>query len=286
VTIDPPTADPEKSLSSANAVDGRTLALFGALYGLFFGNLLLYAVYPLPWLVHIGLGTVAIHLAFTVWHEAAHHTIFHRHPWANDVVGVLGIFPYMTPFFIQKYVHLRHHARLNDPEDPNRLYADGSFLSLPLRYPQALRYAKRALAEDPRSGREKAIDIAFLVVLATVWAVAAWQGWLLALIGLWLVPLVIAKLMMDWYINWVPHVGLPADRFRGTRVLDVPWLTPLVLAHNYHAIHHLWPRIPWHGYRAVFREKREYLREHGVPIERRVPGLGVPRDVPIDALSG
>ena len=44
----------------------------------------------------------------------------------------------------------------------------------------------------------------------------------------------------------------------------------LVLAHNYHAVHHLWPTIPWHGYRAVFREKIAYLRQHDVPIEQRV----------------
>ena len=55
---------------------------------------------------------------------------------------------------------------------------------------------------------------------------------------------------MDWYINWLPHAGLPPDRYRGTRIVDVAWLTPLVLGHNYHAIHHLWPNLPWHRYRA------------------------------------
>jgi len=93
---------------------------------------------------------------------------------------------------------------------------------------------------------------------------------------LWFVPVVIAKVVMDWYINYLPHVGLPADRYQGTRIIDVSWLTPLVLVHNYHAIHHLWPTIPWHRYRAVFKRKLGYLQEHGVPIEhgvfqRRVP---------------
>jgi fatty acid desaturase len=40
--------------------------------------------------------------------------------------------------------------------------------------------------------------------------------------------------------------------------------------HNYHAIHHLWPTIPWHRYRAVFRRKLGYLQEHRVPIEHGV----------------
>ena len=59
-------------------------------------------------------------------------------------------------------------------------------------------------------------------------------------------------------------------RFLGTRVVDVRWVTPLVLGHNYHAIHHLWPGIPWHRYLATWREKRSWLEERGVPIEHSV----------------
>ena len=51
---------------------------------------------------------------------------------------------------------------------------------------------------------------------------------------------------------------------------DWPTRTPLVLGHNYHAIHHLWPNLPWHRYRGVFRERLDWLERHGVPIEHRV----------------
>ena len=89
---------------------------------------------------------------------------------------------------------------------------------------------------------------------------------------------------MDWYINYLPHVGLPPHRFHGTRIVDVPWLTIALVGHNYHAIHHLWPTIPWHRYHATFREKLDYLREHGVPIQsgltriRTVPGKSAGSD--------
>ena len=99
-------------------------------------------------------------------------------------------------------------------------------------------------------------------------------------------PSKLAKLVMDWYINYLPHVGLPAHRYQGTRIVDVAWLTPLVLGHNYHAIHHLWPKVPWHRYREVFRERQELLRQHGVPIEHRVferrfPGRELPAHTPV-----
>ena len=97
-----------------------------------------------------------------------------------------------------------------------------------------------------------------------------WQSFFLDLLCLWILPLIIGKLFMDWYINYLPHTGLPPDRFLGTRIIDVKWFTPLVLCHNYHAIHHLWPKVPWHQYIARFQEKREYLNEHHVPIEHHL----------------
>ncbi|MDJ0980864.1 MAG: fatty acid desaturase [Kiloniellales bacterium] len=232
-------------------------------------------------LLHVVVAALAIHLAFTIWHEAVHRNVF-RSTWANNVVGVVGMFPYMTPYFMQRWIHLQHHTRLNEIDDPNRIYAQGSFWKLPLRYPQALGYAKKLLDVDPRAPLERRADLALLAAVVAVYAAGAWAGALLDLLLLWFLPVVIAKVVMDWYINYLPHVGLPASRYGGTRVVDVPWFTPLVLGHNYHAIHHLWPTIPWHRYRAVFREKLSDLRRHGVPIEHRVFG---PRGEPAVPLS-
>jgi len=240
------------------------------MYVLWLGNFAVYWTRPLPLAAHLLVSVAAIHLAFTIWHEAAHRNVS-RTRWVNDAVGVVGMFPYMTPWFIQRWIHLEHHRQLNRDGDPNRIYTDGPFWALPLRYPRALGYARKILmGRDPRTRAERVGDLAIVLAIAGVYAAAFWHGVLLDVVLLWLVPVVVAKLVMDWYINYLPHVGLPPDRFLGTRVVDVPWLTPLVLGHNYHAVHHLWPHVPWHRYPAVFREKLEYLRSHGVPIEHRV----------------
>jgi beta-carotene hydroxylase len=193
------------------------------------------------------------------------------------------MFPYMTPYFMQRWIHLQHHARLNEREDPNFVYTDGPFYTIFLRYFRALTYASRLLQRDPRSRGERISDAVFLVAVAGVY-VAAWaHGMLVDVLLLWTLPVVIAKVIMDWYINYLPHVGLPPHRFHGTRVVDAGWFTPLVLGHNYHAIHHLWPSEPWHRYRSIFRDRIDYLREHGVPIEHSLfgrrsgaPGLAEP----------
>jgi fatty acid desaturase len=251
--------------------DWPTLALLLSMYVLFLGNVALYVWWRLPWPVHIAIAVVAIHMAFTIWHEAVHGTVS-RKPWVNDVVGVLGMLPYMTPYFMQKWIHLEHHRKLNHAEDPNYIYTDGRFLTIPLRYLRALGYAKKLLKVDPRTKAQRISDLTGLGFVAAVHLIALWQGVLFEALLLWFVPVVIAKVIMDWYVNYLPHVGLPPDRFRGTRVIDVGWFTPLVLGHNYHAVHHLWPPVPWHRYRAVFRNKLDYLKSNGVPIERTVFG--------------
>ena len=240
------------------------------------GNLVTYWTHPGPFALHFAISVLAIHLAFTIWHDAAHMSVSPTR-WVNNVVGILGMLPYKTPFFAQKFIHMQHHRFMNEERDPNFIYTDGSFLTIPFRYLRAIRYAGSVLKEDPRTPAAKVSDTLSTAVVIGLYAAAFWFGVGFDLIALWLLPLVGAKLIMDWYINYIPHVGLPPNRYAGTRVLDVWWLTPLILGHNYHAVHHLWPDIPWYRYYRTFREKIDYLRGHGVPIQHNVFG---PRSLP------
>jgi fatty acid desaturase len=258
-------------MAAGKRTDIPTLLVLVAMYVLFLGNAALYYTVPLHPVLHVFLGALAIHLAFTVWHEAAHGTVSSK-PWVNDVVGVVGMLPYMTPYFIQRWVHLQHHDKLNEPDDPNLLYTSGSFLTILVRYPKALGYAKKILKTDPRTTKQRVSDYAGLALVGGIYAAAILTGHGVDLLVLWFIPLVIAKIVMDYYINYLPHAGLPPHPFGGTRVVDVGWFTPLVLGHNYHAVHHVWPPVPWHQYRTVYRRKLDYLTKNGVVIEHRVFG--------------
>ena len=249
--------------------DWPTLSLLAAMYAVLVGNFTLYWSSPLPLVLHVLISTAAIHLAFTVWHEGVHQTVSRKRR-VNDAVGILGVFPYMAPFYVEKWFHLQHHALLNRRDDPNFIYVDGPFWQIPFRYLRILRFARRRMRDDSRTRHQKIADAISASVVVCLYGAALWRGVFLDLILLWLVPVVASKLIMDWYINYLPHAGLPPDRFRGTRIVDVPWLTVVLLGHTHHAIHHLWPAIPWHRYLATFEQKRDYLREHGVPIETRV----------------
>src|ERR1700753_190572 len=155
--------------------DIPTILLLLAMYALLGVNAALYYTHRLPLLVHLIIGTVAIHLAFTVWHEAVHGTVSKRGR-TNDVVGVVGMLPYMTPYFMQRWVHLEHHARLNEKDDPNSIYTDGAFLTLPFRSFRALGYAKTLLKTDPRSPGQKRSDLATTALVGLVFVACVLTG--------------------------------------------------------------------------------------------------------------
>jgi fatty acid desaturase len=265
-------------------LDGPTLLLLAGQWGLITANCALYfgADGPrLPLVVHVLISVVAIHLAFTIWHEATHGTICNRRN-INYAAGILGMLPYMTPFFMQRHVHLEHHKHLNVPElDPNHIYAGGPYWQLPLRYYRAITYTRNMLKHDPRTRPMRISDTCVLGLVFGIYLAATLTGHLFDVLLLWFVPALIAKVIMDWYVNFLPHYRLPVDRFLGTRLIDVKWMTPLLLCHNYHAIHHLWPTIPWHRYIARYHEKRDYLVANGVPIETRLFGGRLYPSIPL-----
>jgi beta-carotene hydroxylase len=258
-------------MPTSRRLDVPTLLLLGAMYAILGANVALYYVWRLNPVWHVLLGAAGIHIAFTVWHEAVHGTVS-RAQRINDVVGVLGMLPYMTPYFMQRWVHLEHHRKLNLKEDPNYIYTDGTLLTLPFRYVRALGYAKKLLAKDPRAAWERRSDLATTALVGSVYLAAFATGHAVDVLVLWFLPVVLAKLVMDWYVNYLPHRGLPPDKFLGTRIIDVPWFALLVLNHSHHAVHHLWPTVPWYRYRQIYQIKRSFLEQHGVPIERRVFG--------------
>jgi fatty acid desaturase len=215
---------------------------------------------------HVAVGTFFLNMSFTIWHEAGHGTIFKARA-ANDLVGVIGAWPAMLPYFTVRRDHILHHEHVNDPErDPDYWFLEGSIWSLPFRYPKG---AKRALEIVDRAGRpawEKRADRGLLLLVLITIGMAAWFTSPLVILTTWLLPKGFAMWIHAWYVNVLPHRGLPAERYRDTRVITSKWLTPLMLCHNYHGIHHVWMTVPWHRYPKVFRARRAFLEGRQVPI--------------------
>ncbi len=265
-----PRSDDAARLFAHPGVDWPTVGLCALMWGGLAANLAWAAgalsAAPPPIWATVLIGTFFLNMTFTVWHEGAHGTAF-RSRAANDVLGVLGAFPAFIPYFMIRRDHHLHHEHANDREkDPDAWFLEGSIWTLPLRYPRGVARAGRLVRRTSPPAWERRADRALLLVQLALLALAAAGGWLLPVVWAWIVPKGLAMWIHAWYVNWLPHRALPAERYRDTRIFPIGLLTPLMLCHNYHGVHHAWQTVPWHRYPAVFRAKREFLEKRGVPV--------------------
>ena len=255
-------------------VDGPTIALCAVMWLGLAANLAWASMDPdLPvWrhVIHIGLGVLFLNLSFTVWHEAAHGTVF-RSSIGNRVVGVLGAWPAWIPYFLIRRAHFLHHIHANDPErDPDAWFNAGSIWTLPLRYPAGIRRTKAMVDAAGRPRWERVADGAQAVSLLVAFAAIAALLGPRVLITCWIIPKAISMWIHALYVNVLPHRDLPSGRFLDTRTYAAPFLAPLTLMHSLHGVHHAWPNVPWHRYGRLFAERRRFLEARGAPIVDRM----------------
>ena len=72
-----------------------------------------------------------------------------------------------------------------------------------------------------------------------------------------------ALVVLAWTFDWLPHtphdVTARTDRYRATAVRSNPMLTVLLIAQNFHGVHHLFPAVPFYRVPALWRAQREQL---------------------------
>jgi fatty acid desaturase len=250
------------------AVLALALALYGATW------LLVLDQRIAPWLA-CALFSLATYAAFTPFHEAAHGLVFASRA-GNALVGHL-LAPLYGPtgsFSAYRYLHLRHHADTNHPRlDPDH-YSTGRPLSLPWRWATQdlyyLWFMMRHRREVPlRTWVETyAANLAHGALLALLLAHGAGS----ALIWYWLVPARVATALLSLLFNYLPHIPYDTlaadDRYRATNLVAGPrWLTSaLFMFHNYHLIHHLYPRTPFFRYRHKLKANQRKLAALGVRV--------------------
>lgn len=247
-----------------------TVGLFFCSLGLWTTSTVLALAEVWPWTITVALNAVAGFAMFTVTHEAMHSTIS-THPSVNKLFGRLSM-PFFAPtgsFASFRFIHMQHHLFTNDASrDPDNAISHSSgwtaalrWLTLDLHYwPFYLRQIK----SRPRS--EVAELGGTITVTTSVVTLAIVGGYGLELLVLWYLPIRLAVGVLGWWFDYLPHHNLPSvpseDPFKTTRnrIGAERLLSPLMLYQNYHLVHHLHPRIPFHRYIVVWRRnENDYL---------------------------
>jgi fatty acid desaturase len=281
---------------AARSTDQRTIALGGAAIAVWIGAAASRLVGHLPWWLTVPASALAGVALMIALHEAAHRNVSRRE-WVNGLVGRAAI-PFIAPYCSLptfRYLHGQHHNHTNAGavRDPDDFVTDAPWWQLPLRWAlYDVAYVGWYLGHiRGRPWREVAesTGLALAFDAAFVWCLAS--GHFGELVIAWLIPQRIAFCAIAWGFAWLPHHGLPpGSRAKTTRArLGMEWLlTPTLFAQNFHLVHHLYPRVPFHALPATWRRREQDIRTMDPPLVSPLGGP-IPRRTQtgcVDAASG
>lgn len=233
-------------------------------------------------------------------HEATHGNVMGdvtTARWFEEVVGAVSSFWVGFSFKGHRISHMKHHAFTNDPaKDPDHFVHGRKRDLIPKFYggvivnsllpvfafvpparvliPKSVKDAERVL----RSPEEDRITFRFWA-MRTVGLIAAFVlgiGW--EALWLWYVPTALVFCWLGFIFAWYPHHPIEdrVGRYVDTRVAVFPGSTILVRGHDYHALHHLFPRVVHYKLPKLWREIGPEMTEKGVRTEGRALGATGP----------
>jgi fatty acid desaturase len=216
---------------------------------------------PRYFLIGIGvvLSAIAINAFVLLMHEGMHGTLFANPFWNRWISVALG-FTVLMSFTAYQVMHLRHHAYLGDPRDPDD-YANYTTRPLRLWLMHLVRLAAGAFLYllfipvlglrngTPEQRRRILVEYALLGV--TVVGVA----WLVpgdVLLWGWGLPVVLVGYMTN-VRGFTQHgIADASDPFTASRTMKPhPLVAFCLLNENYHLEHHLFPEVPSYHLRSL-----------------------------------
>jgi beta-carotene hydroxylase len=203
--------------------------------------------------------------SYTPIHEAIHGNIGgnnKKFKWLDNVVGYLMAPLLGASFTSHRKEHLTHHSHTNTNKDPDFHIKD--LFKSPKHFFKATITVIKTQYTFVMNNYTRA-EIVFII------------GWRLLFI-LYTGLISIFVLFFSWFFglflliylfSYLPHKPYKDSvRWKNTniRLFPIQRLENLMFQQNLHAIHHLFPRIPFYNYRKVFQKIEPTLREKDSPI--------------------
>ena len=219
---------------------------------------------------------------YTPLHDAVHGAVTGmsvERRWINEWVGYTAGHFLGISFTAHRRSHLKHHRATNDPtEDPDMVLSASNAAELavawlkgvPKEWLFAASFTHFTDAEKVTVRREfVAIIVTRLIVL---FACADLGVTLLTLILGQLVGNAVLVTLFAWSVH---HPHTEQERMKTTTVYQArtgldTLMTVIWGYQNYHAIHHLYPKVPFFRYRRLYRALEPYLLDSGVPVKRLI----------------
>ena len=205
--------------------------------------------------------------SYVPMHEAVHGNISgsnKKFRWLDKSIGHLMAPIIAIPFTSHKKEHLAHHRHTNTGDDPD-VHIKNLFKSSKGFYKATIRVIKT--------------QNTFVMNNFTLAEIGLSIGWRLLFIyftGLMSIPVLffgwfLGAFLTIYLLSYLPHKPYEnSERWKNTNIqlFPIQWLENLIFQQNLHAIHHLFPRIPFYNYRKVFKKIEPSMRMRKTPIVR------------------
>ncbi len=259
-----------KALTQRPKIAWPTILLLIASFALFSLSTIAYAAGLLSLFWAILINTVAAYLSFTPAHDASHGAVSSNRE-LNDWVGRLAtVLQSPVPFFRTfRYLHMQHHRFTNDEtKDPDVYVSTGPNWLLPLKWATLdfnylYCYLKPSVLMKRPSSERREMFLA-LIFGALIVTIVTFAGWLDYYLLLFIIPNRLTAVFLAITFDFLPHYPHQAhpksEPFQCTsNRVGMEWLlTPVLLAQNYHLVHHLYPTAPFYRYLKIWNAKKHY----------------------------
>lgn len=197
---------------------------------------------------------VVVYFLFSVVHDASHRAISDI-SWINESLGHIGLLffgPFAT-FNLARWIHMQHHRFTNDVKDPD-YFGHKMDIFTPLRWLNFDYFYTKFFLQQAGDIRRKYAGrmIAQAILIVGLLCAAAYFGYLLEAVMLWIIPTRISSMLFTAAFVYLPHAPFThtsmEDEYQASNVrAGWEWLlTPLLAYQNYHLVHHLYPRAPFY----------------------------------------
>lgn len=240
-------------------------------------TILLASAYVSPWWGVLGLALaygLAMNSGYAMLHEAEHN-VAHPNRRVNTAIGVVLALFFPAPFHLLRQGHLGHHMRNRSDDEAFDLYFAGdnpiwkrlqlfgiltglywmvvAFANLPAAlWPSFFRPAKAKLSffDRPTEALWETLNPRYLpwIRLEAIAAIGLHTG---IVLGMGIPPLRYLAVLFGFGFLWsalqyAHHYATERDVRSGARNLkSLRWVDLLLLHHNWHLRHHMFPTVPW-----------------------------------------
>jgi len=213
---------------------------------------------------------------FTLAHDGIHRALSTT-SWVNEVLGQIGLtfmLPY-APMPVARWIHIQHHRFANAENDPDRFTHDAPWWQIPFRWSNFdIYYLYFFFKHGGKNLRNHLkLTVFYVGAVAAITAAAIWMGYGYEVLMLWILPTRIGLFFVSLVFVYLPHhpgkVTQQEDPYMASTMrMGWEWLlTPLLVYHNYHLIHHLYPTVPFYKMHKVWYLKYDEMNAQNVSIQ-------------------